>query len=274
MRPIQIDIALDNALSKQNIRIAVPSTFTIGISTEESKMILAAERLLGVPEAGISKLAQEIILGQLRQVVVTMNIEEINADRDKFLHAISQNVETELEKIGLRLINVNITDIKDESGYLAALGKKAASEAINQAKIQVAEKDRDGSVGAANASQDQRVRVASANATAVEGENKAQVSIANSTAEMKQRVAEANRLAIAAEKVQAAKALEEAYEAEKKAEEARAKKEQAAQNADIIVKANIQKEQIEIAAAAAAAKSAKEAEGQAKANFAIMEAIS
>jgi flotillin len=69
-----------------------------------------------------------------------MTIEEINSDRDKFLENISKNVDSELKKIGLKLINVNVTDIKDESGYIEALGKEAA-KAINEAKISVAEQE-------------------------------------------------------------------------------------------------------------------------------------
>jgi flotillin len=272
LRPIQINIPLDNALSRQNIRISVPSIFTIGISTDPSKTMAAAERLLGLDPKDIEQIAKEIILGQLRQVVVTMDIEEINADRDKFLASISQNVEIELEKIGLRLLNVNITDIKDESGYLDALGKRAAAEAINKAKIQVAEKERDGAVGEANARQEQRIQVAQANATAVEGENKAQVTIANSTSEMRQRKAEAERVAMAAERVQAAKASEESYQAEKVAETARAERERATQTADIVVKTEIEKKKIEIEADAQAEKSRREARGQADATFATMEA--
>jgi flotillin len=272
LKPIQINIPLDNALSKQNIRVSVPSIFTIGISTDPTKTMAAAERLLGLEKKEIEQIAKEIILGQLRQVVVTMDIEEINADRDKFLTNISQNVETELEKIGLRLLNVNITDIKDESGYLEALGKRAAAEAINKARIQVAEKERDGAVGEANARQQQRIQVAQANARAVEGENVARVTVANSTAEMRQRSAEAERIATAAEKVQSAHALEEAYRAEQAAEVSRAERERATQTADIVVKTEIEKKKIEIEADAQAEKARREAKGQADATFATMEA--
>jgi len=140
LAPLQIEVPLKGALSRQQIRVAIPSNFTIGVATDEKIMSAAAERLLGLNEDEIKKIAGEIIIGQLRQVVATMNIEDINADREKFLLAISKNVETELEKIGLRLINVNITDIQDESGYITALGKNAAAEAINKAKKDVAEK--------------------------------------------------------------------------------------------------------------------------------------
>ena len=123
LTPISINVDLKNALSKQNIRVDVPSRFTVGISTEPGIMQNAAERLLGLKMMEIQELAKDIIFGQLRLVIATMEIEEINTDRDKFLVAVSNNVEIELKKIGLRLINVNVTDINDESGYIDALGR-------------------------------------------------------------------------------------------------------------------------------------------------------
>ncbi|MET6989303.1 flotillin family protein [Sediminicola arcticus] len=265
LTPISIEVNLVNALSKQNIRVNVPSRFTIGISTEPGIMQNAAERLLGQGMQEVQDLAKEIIFGQLRLVVASMDIEEINSDRDKFLTNISQSVESELKKVGLKLINVNITDIVDESGYIEALGKEAAAHAINAARKSVAEKNRDGSIGEANAVQDERTQVAAANAKAVEGENIAKINEANSNSLRRQREAEAERTAIAAEKVQSAKALEESYAAEKDAELARADRERSSQMADIIVPAEIDKKKVEIDAEAEAERIRRRAKGEADA---------
>ena len=272
LTPISIEINLTNALSKQNIRVDVPSRFTVGVSTEAGIMTNAAERLLGLSQVDVSNLAKDIIFGQLRLVVATMDIEEINSNRDKFLAAVSSNVEAELKKIGLKLINVNVTDINDESGYIDALGKDAAAKAINDAKKSVAEKNRDGSIGEANAMQEQRVQVAAADATAVEGENTAKITVANSDADRREKEAEAERLATAAEKVASARALEEAYSAEQKAEAARAVRDKASQTADIVVPAQIDKEKIEIAAEAIAEQTRRHAKGEADAIYMKMEA--
>lgn len=307
LTPISIEVNLVNALSKQNIRVNVPSRFTIGISTEPGIMQNAAERLLGLGQDQIQDLAQEIIFGQLRLVVASMDIEEINSDRDKFLANISKSVETELRKVGLKLINVNITDIVDESGYIEALGKEAAAHAINAARKSVAEKTRDGSIGEANAQQDERTQVADlhaqakigeanadqnervqiadamakakigeaealreeriktsdANAKAIDGENTALISIAKSDALRREREAEAEKRAIASEKVQSAKALEEAYAAEKLAENARAIRDKASKYADIVVPAEIAKTKVEIDAEAEAENIRRIAKGEA-----------
>ncbi len=272
LTPISIECNLTNALSKQNIRVDVPCRFTVGISTESESMTNAAERLLGLGIDEIRNIATDILFGQLRLVIATMDIEEINADRDKFLANVSTNVEAELRKIGLKLINVNVTDIRDESGYIEALGKEAAAKAINDAKKSVAEQNRYGETGKANADKDTRINVAAADADAVKGENTAKIEIANSDALRREKQAEAERLAVAAEKVQAAKALEEAYKSERDAELARAEREKATQQANIVVAAQIDKEKAIIEAEAEAEQLRRKAKGEADAIFAKMDA--
>lgn len=316
LKPLSIEANLTNALSRQNIRVDVPCRFTIAISTEADNMNTAAERLLGLTAEQIQELAKDILFGQLRLVIATMTIEEINSDRDKFLENISKNVDSELKKIGLKLINVNVTDIKDESGYIAALGKEAAAKAINEAKISVAEQEKigetgkaladrekdtqiaethrdrdvkiaitqkdkeisiataikDETIGKAEAQRDTRVKTAEANAIAIKGENEAKISIANSEAGRREKEAEALRIAISAEKVQQAKALEESYVAEQKAEVARAERERSTQMANIVVPAEIAKQRAIIEAQAAAETIRENAKGEADAIFAKMQA--
>lgn len=294
LTPIPIEVDLRNALSKQNIRVNVPSRFMVGISTEPGIMNNAAERLLGLAQAEIQHLAADIIFGQLRVVIATMDIEEINADREKFLTNVSAAIEHELVKIGLKLINVNVTDITDDAGYIDALGREATAQAVNDAKKAVAEKNRDGSIGEAEAERERRIKVAEANATAnigeananqnertntskanataVEGENLAKVTIANSEAERRVKEAEARKIAITAEKINEAKALEEAYHAEKSAELSRAEREKASQYANIIIPTQIQKEKVEIDAEAEAERQRRIAKGEADSLYAKMEA--
>jgi flotillin len=260
-----VDIRLEGALSKQNIRVNVPSRFTFGIGTTGDLMNNAAERLLSLNTAEIEETAKDIIFGQLRATIATMDIEEINGDRETFESRVLENIESELMKIGLRLINVNISDITDESGYIEALGQRAAAEAINQARIDVAQQDRDGAVGSAQAEQDQRVRVADANAKAVTGENQAKAIEADSEANLRVARAEANRLASASEAVKSAAAEQEGYDAEKLAEAARAERDRASQFADIVVPAEIERDRVTTEAEGEKAKAvlAGQAEGEA-----------
>ena len=162
LEPIQIEVPLKGALSMENIRVNVPSVFTVAIGTDPATMQNAAIRLLGLNTDEVKQQAQDIIFGQLRQVIASMMIEEINRNRDKFLQSIQNSLEPELEKIGLVLINVNITDITDESGYIEAIGRKAAAEAIQQALVDVAQQEKSGQIGVAEAERERAISVANA----------------------------------------------------------------------------------------------------------------
>ncbi len=323
LTPITINIPLEKALSLQNIRINVPSTFTVGVSTTPEIMSNAAERILHLAPQAVEEMAQEIIFGQLRLTVASLTIEQINQDRESFLDAIRHNVEPELNKIGLQLINVNITDITDASDYIASIGKKAAAEAINQAKVDVAEQTKLGAIGEAQAVREQEIQVAQAmaeaeigrktadanqrkrvqeqEADAVKGENTANANIAkynadleiqraNADAESKkgkkqaeadQRIfvqeqeanavqgenaAKANIAAFEAElEVKRAAALKQAevakFEAQVAIQQALYKAEQERLRAQEVVRQEIEKSKVEIAAEAEAERVRREAKG-------------
>ena len=186
LTPISIEIPLQGALSRENIRISAPSTFTVGVSTEPAVVRNAAERLLALNQIAVRQVAEDIIFGQFRATIATMNIEEINKDREKFQSAVMESVEVELAKVGLRVINVNIKDIDDESGYIKALGKKAASEAINQARIDVAEQERKGQIGVAKADKEKEIGVA-------ESDKERQIGVAGAEKEKEIGLAMANK---------------------------------------------------------------------------------
>jgi len=294
LRPLQIEVNLQNALSLQNIRISVPSIFTVGISTDVEIMGNAAERLFGLMPDAISELARDIIFGQLRLVIATMTIEDINKDRETFLKNVMDNVESELNKIGLKLINVNVTDITDESGYIQAIGQRAAAEAINTAAIEVAEEERRGETGKASAYRERRIAVSraeaeaqageaeadknkrvavkQADAAAVEGENLSAIEIAKSNAARSEAEAEAFRRAESAKRIAEAQIQKANFEAEQLAQSARAEMERERQRAEVIVPAEIHKQQVEILAEAEAEKLRREANGQADATFANLQA--
>ena len=276
LTPMTISIPLQNALSQQNIRINVPSTFTVAISIQPGITNNAAERLLHLNQRDMEDMAKEIIFGQLRLTVASLTIEQINQDRESFLESIRKNVEPELNKIGLYLINFNITDITDESEYIQSIGRKAAAEAINRAKVDVADQERFGAIGEAEADRDKTIRVAENQATAekgrkaaeadrriyveqqeaqaITGENKAKADIANANAEL------ATKEAAALERGEVAKreAAVEIQKAQYKAEVERL-------NAEEVVRQEITKRKIEIAADAEAERRRRIAHGEADA---------
>lgn len=279
LKPMTININLTNALSLQNIRINVPSTFTIGISIDPAIMQNAAERMLGLHVNQIEEMASEIIFGQLRLTVASLTIEQINSDRERFLEQIRTNVDQELNKVGLYLINVNITDITDEADYISSIGKKAAAIAVNKAKVDEADAMRDGAIGEAKANRDKDIQVAENHAqsekgkkaaeadervfvqeqeaTAVQGENVSRAAIAQYNAELAEKEAEAHRRGEVAQKNAQAQIERAQYELE--GERLRAEE---------IAREEIAKQQIEIAAEAEAERQRRVASGEADATLA------
>ncbi|HKH93703.1 MAG TPA: SPFH domain-containing protein [Gemmatimonadaceae bacterium] len=160
LEPVRIDVKLPDALSLENIRISVPSVFTVAIGTDALVRQNAAIRLLNLTHPQVEATARDIIIGQLRAVIATMSIDQINRDREAFLQRVQHQLEPELMKVGLTLLNVNIQDLRDESGYLEALGKQAAAQAIQKARGDVAEQEKQGAIRVANAERDQSVSVA------------------------------------------------------------------------------------------------------------------
>jgi flotillin len=276
LTPMTIGIPLQGALSFQNIRINVPSTFTVAISTDEGIMGNAAERLLNLGLREIEEMAREIIFGQLRLTVASLTIEQINQDRESFLEAIRKNVEPELNKIGLYLINVNITDITDESDYIESIGKKAASEAVNRARVDVADNDKMGAIGQAEADREKTIRVAENEAAAdkgrkkadadrriyvqgqeaeaVAGENRAKADIAGANADLAIKEAAAFQRGEVAKREAAVEIQKAQYQAELER-----------LNADVVVKQEVDKRKIEIAAEAEAERRRRTARGSADA---------
>jgi flotillin len=316
LEPFVVPIELTNALSQENIRVSVPTTVTAAISTEEGIMQNAAVRLLGQTIEEVQKQAQDIILGQMRAVIATMTIEEINRNRQAFMSKVNDAVSVELEKIGLTVINVNIKDIEDDSGYIKALGRKAAAEAVNQAMIDVAEQEKLGKIGVAERERDQRKAVAAANAEATVGEAEAErdrrkaVAAADSSAavgeaeagrDRRQKVSVLDAEAVETETLANSKkagfqagqkvAEEEARakgqsaavqadasirvaqeEAQRLAEEARARREEARLKAEVVVPAQADQQKAIVAAEAERQKRVLVAKGEAESVLVKMQA--
>ena len=160
MKPMQIECKLTGALSAQNIRVDVPTTITVAISTDPEVMQNAAERMLGLTMDDKQNLITDVVYGQMRMVIADMTIEELNSDRDKFLAKVKDNIDTELRKFGLYLMNINISDIRDAANYIVNLGKEAESKALNEAQANIEEQEKLGAIKIANQIKERETKVA------------------------------------------------------------------------------------------------------------------
>ncbi len=223
LKPITVSLRLQGALSQENIRVNVPCTFIVAVDSENAaNMETAAIRILDVIKdtRQFSSFVEDIIFGQMRSVIASMKVSDINADRQGFQDQITANVSTELAKVGLKLITVNIQDITDDASYIENLGKRAEAEAKAEADIAIAEQSKRGESGKTANDAERRKNVSANNlvATMAENENKAKEAQSNAELERSMRETQAENDSQASIKVSnAERAAEVARAANQKA---------------------------------------------------------
>lgn len=197
LKPIQIQTSVVG-VSSQMIKVSIPVTLTTGIGTSNVLMQNAASRFLTASSTEISEQIRDILIGEMRSLMATMTIEEINADRVKFLGKAKENIETELNKVGFSIININNADITDDANYIRNLGKKAATKAEAQALADIAEEKKKGDVQIAETEKERQIAVADAEkerATKVaETKQQQEVRVAEIEQEKQIKLAEAEKI--------------------------------------------------------------------------------
>ena len=197
LKPIQIQTSVVG-VSSQMIKVSIPVTLTTGIGTTDELMQNAASRFLTARPDEISEQIRDILIGEMRSLMATMTIEEINADRVKFLGKAKENIEAELNKVGFCIININNADITDDANYIHNLGKKAATKAEAQALADIAEEKKKGDIQIAETEKERQIAVANAEkerATQVaETRQQQEVRVAEINQEKEIRLAEAEKI--------------------------------------------------------------------------------
>ena len=197
LKPIQIQTSVVG-VSSQMIKVSIPVTLTTGIGTTDELMQNAASRFLTARPDEISEQIRDILIGEMRSLMATMTIEEINADRVKFLGKAKENIEAELNKVGFCIININNADITDDANYIHNLGKKAATKAEAQALADIAEEKKKGDIQIAETEKERQIAVANAEkerATQVaETKQQQEVKVAEINQEKEIKLAEAEKI--------------------------------------------------------------------------------
>lgn len=185
MKPIQMKVTVDG-IDSQAIPMHLPVVLTTAISQDKIIQQNAATRFLSAQPGEIDRQISEILIGETRAIMATMLIEEINADRNKFLTQVRESLEQELTKVGYELTNINISEITDDADYISNLGKKAATKAKANAEADIAEQTKQGNVKIANTKKEEEIAVAQA-------EKEKQVQVNATKQEQEVKVAEINR---------------------------------------------------------------------------------
>ena len=130
MHPMKVLFNHPTFLDQNNIRLKIKILFTFAISDEHASILLASRKFAGLNSSQIEEIASEIFLDELRNTVSVMSVEQIIGNRDSFIDLLYRNIDPELNKSGLYLMNCKIADITDDSGHVeGAIAKKQAKDA-------------------------------------------------------------------------------------------------------------------------------------------------
>lgn len=140
---LTIEIVINNVYTIQGVPIAVEGVAQIKIASDNASIRTAAERFLSKNVQEVVNVAHETLAGHLRAIVGTLTVEEIYRERDTFAQRVQEVSATDLANMGLGIDSFVIKDVRDNEGYLEALGrpriaevKRSAVVAEQQSKIQ------------------------------------------------------------------------------------------------------------------------------------------
>jgi flotillin len=239
--PIEISVA--NAFSKGNIPLNIEAIANVKIASEpETVFNNAVERILGKTEDEIISIAKDTLMGNLRGVLATLTPEAVNEDRLGFAAALAEDAGEDLAALGFHLDVLKIQNVSDERGYLEAIGRKKAAEAV-----------RDAEIAEADAAAETRQRQATARQVAEVKEAQADIQIAEAQNLLRVRKAELDREAQIVERTAQVKAQEAEVEAQKALESRRVEREKLRLQADVVAPANAEREAAKVRAEGEAA---------------------
>ena len=182
-KPMTLQCNLQGAISLQKIKVSVNTTITAAISTEPAVMANSAVRLLSMDERDIENQIRDVAYGQLRLIIADMTIEDLVNNREKFLNSCKTNIEEELKKFGLTLLNINISEISDEADYLNNLARDETAKAKYEAEARITKREKDGATQVATQQKEKEVQLS-------EIERDKQINVAENQAQQATKTAE------------------------------------------------------------------------------------
>jgi flotillin len=149
----QINVNLQDAVTRQGIKVAVQGVATFKIGADDESIRNAAERFLESQEEQVDSIVKNVLEGSLRSIVGTLTVEELNLDRQKFQQAVQDAAKGDLATSGLQIDSFTIQAIRDESGYMELIGQQETARRERDARMAKAAADQEAAVREAEAEQ-------------------------------------------------------------------------------------------------------------------------
>ncbi len=186
-----IDVVTPKVYTVQGVPITVDGVAQVKIRGDDISIATASEQVLSKSQDEIRNVALQTLEGHLRAILGTLTVEEVYKDRDAFAARVQDVAAGDLANMGLSIVSFTIKDIRDDQGYLDALGRKRTAEVKRDAQIGEAEAARDATVASAQARQEGETAKYQAETRIAEAEKEYQVQKAEYDGQTNRKKAEA-----------------------------------------------------------------------------------
>ena len=183
LKQISIDIKTNGYVPTLDfIGVDIDAVAKVRVKTDPEGIKIAMKNFLNMSEAAIAEALTDSLQGNMREIIGTVKLKELNTDRKKFGDEVQEKAQTDMNALGVEIISCNIQKIEDEKGLIVALGQD------NMSQIQ-----KDASIAKAQAERDVAIAEAEAKRVANEAQVAAQTEIASRQNELRIKEAELKR---------------------------------------------------------------------------------
>lgn len=142
---MQVDIkTLQPVPSQEYISVIVDGVANIKIGTDDLSIATAAEQFLNWKQPEIAAIAQQVLEGNMREIIGRMTISELVQNRDKFANETTNAARSDMSNMGLEIINLTIQNFSDQDGVVETMATRNIVEKERDAKVAKAEADQEG----------------------------------------------------------------------------------------------------------------------------------
>ncbi len=130
-----VPVEVKNAYAKGGTPLNIQAIANVKISSNSEIVGNAIERFLDRDRQEIVRVARETLEGNLRGVVATLTPEELNEDRLRFAERITDDVQDDLQRLGLEIDTLKIQSVSDDVDYLSSIGRRQIAAIVRDAEI-------------------------------------------------------------------------------------------------------------------------------------------
>lgn len=192
LKLIQIDVRTNNVPTNDFINVDVDAVANVRVSVKNELIQIAAKHFLNQTTQDIATNVQQILEGNMREIIGQMNLTDLVNNKQLFSQKIQENAMDDIEKLGLEIVNLNVQNVTDDNDAILNLGVDNLTQIQKNAKIAKAQAEKEIKVAEAAADEEGMRARAEADAKIAEQQKDLQIKKAEYKIEQDKKKADAD----------------------------------------------------------------------------------